>query len=231
MMVFVFYTERHRSKMDENTMQRGPDTASRKRKSSPLTAAVTALCSRLRKGFRTQRGDSDGGTNAREAQTLPKMAGSGAASQIEPSDVDRLASAVFERLLHARESDVIADPQAALFTIAADLARQLPIPAMCATPNGDGFLTGADPTLIKRCVEELEAPCRVTLLRHVNEGLTYRQIAEYSGTSPDLVLAQLRTAYSQLRLSLAGGAEGTSGSSVESSTRKERSHSAVGPSN
>lgn len=197
-------------------MQRGPDTASRTRKSSSLTAAVTALCSRLRKGLRTRRGNSDGETNAQESQALPKMAGSGATSQLDDSDVDRLASAVFERLVHARESDVIADPQAALFTIAADLAGQCPVAAMCTITNGDGSFTGADSTLIKRCVEELEAPCRATLLRHVNDGLTYRQIAEHSGTSPDLVLAQLRTAYSQLRLSLAGGAEGTSGSSVES---------------
>lgn len=217
--------------MEENTIQRGPDTASRKRKSGSLTAAVTALCSRLRNGLRTRRGNSEGGTNAQESQSPPGMVGSGATSLLEASDLDRLASAVFERLVHVRESDVIADPQAALFTIAADLARQWPAPAMCTTPNGDGSFTGADPTLIKRCVEELEAPCRATLLRHVNEGLTYRQIAEQSRTSPDLVLAQLRTAYSQLRLTLAGGDQETIRSSVESPTRKERSLSAVGPSN
>lgn len=200
--------------MDENTMQRGPDTASRKREAGSLMAAVMALSSRLRKRFRTQRSNSDGMANAQGTQTLPKIPGSGATSQLEISDVDSLASAVFERLVHAQECDVIADPQAALFTIAADLARHWPAPA---TPTGDRSFTGADSTFIKRCVEELEAPCRATLLRHVNEGLTYRQIAEQSGVSADLVLAQLRTAYSQLRLSLAGGVEGTIGSCVESS--------------
>jgi DNA-directed RNA polymerase specialized sigma24 family protein len=109
--------------------------------------------------------------------------------------VDRLASAVFERLRGVSDLEAMDDPQRVLFAIAADAERSMTAET---STRGEGSEEEAR-RFLQRCVDELEPHCKEMLLLHVNEGLTYIQIAQRLGRSTKDVLGHLTRAYCALR--------------------------------
>ena len=55
---------------------------------------------------------------------------------------------------------------------------------------------------MQEAVDQLPRRQREVLLLHVNEGLTYKQIAERQGLTYRVILRDLTRAYSQLRMQL-----------------------------
>ena len=140
-----------------------------------------------------------------------------ARSSVPPSDVDDLAQEVFLRLL--RYGDATVDnPQGYLFRIAANVANEWRERARVRQPHEDAWLEELaiephrEPQNIEarnRVIEHVRAAVqglptrqRRMLLLHINEGLTYKQIAARLNTTYRVVLRELTRAYSQLRIRL-----------------------------
>jgi RNA polymerase sigma-70 factor (ECF subfamily) len=138
-------------------------------------------------------------------------------SSVPAADVDDLAQEVFLRLL--RYGDATVDnPQGYLFRIAANVANEWRERARHRQPHDPAWLDELpmeprdEPHIIaarrsalehvRAVVQTLPARQRQVLLLHVNEGLTYKQIAERMRITYRVVLRDLTRAYSQLRLRL-----------------------------
>jgi RNA polymerase sigma factor (sigma-70 family) len=138
-------------------------------------------------------------------------------SSVPAADVDDLAQEVFLRLL--RYGDAMVDnPQGYLFRIAANVANEWRERARHRWPHDETWLhelpmeardepeniAARRSTLehVRAVVQTLPPRQRKVLLLHVNEGLTYKQIAEQMSLTYRVVLRDLTRAYSQLRLRL-----------------------------
>jgi RNA polymerase sigma-70 factor (ECF subfamily) len=138
-------------------------------------------------------------------------------SSVPTSDVDDLAQEVFLRLVRYGNVEV-ENPQGYLFRIAANVANEWRERARRREAHDDEALEELmldarhEPqniearrrTLehVRATVESLPARQRKILLLHVNEGLTYKQIAERMSITYRIVLRDLTRAYSRLRLQL-----------------------------
>jgi RNA polymerase sigma-70 factor, ECF subfamily len=138
-------------------------------------------------------------------------------SSVPTSDVDDLAQEVFLRLLRYGDSEVD-NPQGYLFRIAANVANEWRERARQRQPHSEEGLdelqlnARQEPqniearrqTLqhVRAAVQALPARQRKILLLHVNEGLTYKQIAKQLSITYRIVLRDLTRAYGRLRIQL-----------------------------
>ena len=139
-------------------------------------------------------------------------------SSLPAADIDDVAQEVFLRLLRYSDDVVVDNPQGYLFRIAANVASEWRERARSRRPHDQSWLdelkidTDDEPEnavsrssierFVQAAVQKLPQRQRVVLLLHVNDGLTYKQIAEQLGLSYRVVLRDLTRAYSQLRMEL-----------------------------
>lgn len=139
-------------------------------------------------------------------------------SSVPPADIDDVAQEVFLRLLRYSDEIAVENPQGYLFRIAANVANEWRDRARFRQPHDESWLeelqiepaeepeNTVERTLIhahvQAAVESLPPRQREVLLYHVNDGLTYVQIAEKLGLTYRSVLRDLTRAYSQLRMQL-----------------------------
>jgi RNA polymerase sigma factor (sigma-70 family) len=139
-------------------------------------------------------------------------------SSVPAADIDDLAQEVFLRLLRYSDDVAVDNPQGYLFRIAANVANEWRDRARQRSPHEEAWLeelqieSSDEPenavarTLanqqIRAAVQKLTKRQRDVLLLHVNDGLTYKQIAEQLGLTYRIVLRDLTRAYSQLRVQL-----------------------------
>jgi len=137
---------------------------------------------------------------------------------IPPSDIDDLAQEVFLRLLRYSDKTVVDNPQGYLYRIAANVANEWRERARVRKPHDDSWLeelqiesdaepqnalarTGAS-AHVQAAIDRLPPRQREVLLLHVNDGLTYKRIAAQRNLTYRVVLRDLTTAYSTLRMQL-----------------------------
>ena len=139
-------------------------------------------------------------------------------SSVPNADIDDLAQEVFLRLLRYSDDVVVENPQSYLFRIATNVANEWRDRARHKSPHEEAWLDEVpiaskdepENTLaraivekqVQKAVQRLPPRQREVLLLHVNEGLTYKQIADREGLTYRTVLRDLTRAYSQLRLRL-----------------------------
>ena len=134
------------------------------------------------------------------------------------SDVDDLAQEVFDRLRRYGDDIAVDNPQGYLFRIAANVADEWRDRSRKRPPNDRSWLDQLriDPfdqpdnaafqarvsKHMQGAVNTLPKRQRDVLLLHVNEGLTYKQIADRLGITYRIVLRDLTCAYGTLRMQL-----------------------------
>ncbi|WP_331069032.1 RNA polymerase sigma factor [Steroidobacter sp.] len=139
-------------------------------------------------------------------------------ASVPSGDIDDLAQEVFLRLLRYSDEITVENPQGYLFRIAANVANEWRERSRVRKPHDDSWLdelqieSAEQPenALAKRrrveyvqaAVDRLPPRQRDVLLLHVNEGLTYKQIARKRGLTYRIVLRDLTRAYSTLRVQL-----------------------------
>jgi RNA polymerase sigma factor (sigma-70 family) len=139
-------------------------------------------------------------------------------SSVPTADLDDLAQEVFLRLLRYSDDVAIDNPQGYLFRIAANVANEWQERARHRKPHDDSWLEDLQVEFndepentiarevankhMQEAVNMLPRRQREVLLLHVNEGLTYKQIAERQGLTYRVILRDLTRAYSQLRMQL-----------------------------
>ena len=133
-------------------------------------------------------------------------------------EVDDLAQEVFLRLLRYSDDVAVENPQGYLFRIAANVANEWRDRSRVRQPHDRSWLDELeiDPSdqpdntvfqsrvnrLVQNAVDRLPPRQREVLLLHVNEGLTYKQIAERLNLTYRVVLRDLTRAYGSLRIQL-----------------------------
>jgi RNA polymerase sigma-70 factor (ECF subfamily) len=139
-------------------------------------------------------------------------------SSVPTADLDDLAQEVFLRLLRYADDVAIENPQGYLFRIAANVANEWQERARHRRPHDDSWLEDLQVEFddepentiarevareyLQEAVDKLPRRQREILLLHVNDGLTYKQIAERQGLTYRVILRDLTRAYSQLRKQL-----------------------------
>lgn len=137
---------------------------------------------------------------------------------VPAAELDDLAQEVFLRLLRYSDKTAVENPLGYLLRIAGNVASEWRERARVSKPHDQGWLdellieseqepensvcqarTDAN---VQAAVDKLPIRQRQVLLLRVNEGLTYKQIAERLELSPRIVLRDLSRAYSQLRTRL-----------------------------
>lgn len=139
-------------------------------------------------------------------------------ASVPAAELDDLAQEVFLRLLRYSEKTAVENPLGYLLRIAGNVASEWRERARISKPHDQEWLNdlliepdqepensvgqaGSDAN-VQAAVDKLPPRQRQVLLLRVNEGLTYKQIAERLELSPRVVLRDLSRAYSQLRTRL-----------------------------
>jgi RNA polymerase sigma-70 factor (ECF subfamily) len=139
-------------------------------------------------------------------------------ASIPATEIDDLAQEVFLRLLRYSDDIAVDNPQGYLFRIAANVANEWRDRSRVRRPHEHSWLDelriepssepenalaqdGAN-AWVRAAVEKLPPRQREVLLLHVNDGLTYKQIARQLGLTYRMVLRDLTKAYGQLRSEL-----------------------------
>jgi RNA polymerase sigma-70 factor (ECF subfamily) len=139
-------------------------------------------------------------------------------ASVPAADLDDLAQEVFLRLLRYSDDVAVENPLGYLLRIAANVANEWRDRARVSQPHDQSWL---DDLLIEpdeepenslaqartneclqAAVDKLPRRQREALLLRLNEGLTYKQIADRLGLTQRAVLRDLTRAYAQLRLRL-----------------------------
>lgn len=137
-------------------------------------------------------------------------------SAVSRADIDDVAQEVFLRLLRYDRSTLIADPQAYLFKIAANVAAEWSIRASRRKPHAAEWLTelAADSSPEQELERDVGAEqlhhallalpprTREILRLHFGEGLTHEMIAQRLALTRRIVKRELIRAYALLRLTL-----------------------------
>lgn len=139
-------------------------------------------------------------------------------ASVPRADVDDLAQEVFLRLLRYSDDVAVENPQGYLFRIAANVANEWRDRSRVRQPHDRSWLDELqidpadqpDNTVLQSrankhlqsAVDRLPKRQRQVLLLHVNEGLTYKQIADRLGVTYRIVLRDLTRAYASLRMQL-----------------------------
>jgi RNA polymerase sigma-70 factor (ECF subfamily) len=135
------------------------------------------------------------------------------------SDLDDIAQEVFLRMLRSDRAKLVANPQAYLFKMAANVSAEWSTRASRRLPHSDKWLTEladeggphadtereAMETELDRAVQRLPARARVILRLHYLEGLTHEVIASRLSTTRRVVKRDLIRAYADLREELTPG--------------------------
>ncbi len=139
-------------------------------------------------------------------------------ASVPAAELDDLAQEVFLRLLRYSEKTAVENPLGYLLRIAGNVASEWRERARISKPHDQQWLedlliepdqepensvgqAGSDAN-VQAAVDKLPPRQRQVLMLRVNEGLTYKQIAERLELSPRVVLRDLSRAYSQLRTRL-----------------------------
>lgn len=117
-------------------------------------------------------------------------------SGVMDQGLDELSAAVLERLRRVPDSVAVNDPQALLFSIVEKVTASR---ASSTSTVSDSVPEEKTRRYLQSVVQELEPRRREILLLHVNEGLTYKQIATRLGRQPKDVIGELMRAYCTLR--------------------------------
>jgi len=136
-------------------------------------------------------------------------------SSIQEADLDDVAQEVFLRLLRYSDDAVVDYPQSYLFRIAVNVVNEWRERARNRLPHGEEGLEtleieshdepehSVDRTLrvkrVQSAVNRLPTRQRQVLLLHINDDLTYKQIAAKLKLSPRIVRRDIAHAYAQLR--------------------------------
>lgn len=139
-------------------------------------------------------------------------------ASVPAAELDDLAQEVFLRLLRYSEKTAVENPLGYLLRIAGNVASEWRERARVSKPHDQEWLDdlliepdqqpensvsqARSDANVQAAVDKLPARQRQVLLLRVNEGLTYKQIAERLELSPRVVLRDLSRAYSQLRTRL-----------------------------
>ena len=139
-------------------------------------------------------------------------------ASVPAGDIDDLAQEVFLRLLRYSDDVAVDNPQGYLFRIAANVANEWRERSRVRKPHDDSWLEELQiesldepenvfartrsAEHVQAAVDRLPPRQREVLLLHVNEGLTYKQIAQQQGLTYRIVLRDLTRAYSTLRMQL-----------------------------
>ena len=139
-------------------------------------------------------------------------------SSVPTADLDDLAQEVFLRLLRYSDDVAIDNPQGYLFRIAANVANEWQERARHRKPHDDSWLEDLQVEFndepentiaremankhMQEAVNRLPRRQREVLLLHVNEGLTYKEIADRLNVTYRIVLRDLTRAYATLRMQL-----------------------------
>lgn len=137
---------------------------------------------------------------------------------VPAAELDDLAQEVFLRLLRYSEKTAVENPLGYLLRIAGNVASEWRERARVSKPHEQGWLDelliepdqepqnsvsqARTDESVQAAVDRLPRRQRDVLLLRVNEGLTYKQIADRLSLTPRVVLRDLTRAYSQLRMQL-----------------------------
>lgn len=191
-----------------------------------IKAALTARTADARDDLaapNTPDAAADGSSNKRFAQWFkdwrkPVRHWLSRRAAVPAAELDDLAQEVFLRLLRYSEKTTVENPLGYLLRIAGNVASEWRERARVSKPHDqewlDDLLIEPDQepensvcqartdASVQAAVDKLPFRQRQVLLLRVNEGLTYKQIAERLELSPRVVLRDLSRAYSQLRTRL-----------------------------
>ena len=139
-------------------------------------------------------------------------------SSAPSADLDAVAQEVFDRLTRYSDQTLAEYPQSYLFHIAANVVDEWHERAGNSRPVEDAWLkvlrrepddeadSYVEHTLVneqlKDAVSKLPPRQRDVLLLHINEDLTYKQIASRLKLTPRIVRRDIARAYAQLRCEL-----------------------------
>jgi RNA polymerase sigma factor (sigma-70 family) len=138
-------------------------------------------------------------------------------STLRGADLDDIAQEVFLRLLRYERAELVEDPRAYLYKMAANVAAEWAIRARIRFPHEEKWLaeltTGSTPDEdaerdqtqehLEQAIQRLPARQREMLKLHFAEGLEYTEIARRVGSTQRAVKRQLIRSYARLRLELA----------------------------
>lgn len=133
---------------------------------------------------------------------------------VPSGEIDDLAQEVFLRLLRFSTETLVENPQGYLFRIAANVANEWKERCRVRRPHDDNWLEDLqisdelepqnifereqERSYYQRRIDLLPPRQRAILLLHVNERMTYQQIAEARNLSYRIVLRDLTRAYANL---------------------------------
>jgi RNA polymerase sigma factor (sigma-70 family) len=139
-------------------------------------------------------------------------------SSIQPADLDDVAQEVFLRLIRYSDDTLVEYPQSYLFRIATNVVNEWHERARNKLPHDEAGLEALQEephrepenftertlvdTQVRLAVDRLPPRQRKVLLLHINDDLTYKQIAEKLNLSPRIVRRDIANAYMQLRCDL-----------------------------
>jgi len=139
-------------------------------------------------------------------------------ASVPRAEVDDLAQEVFLRLLRYSDDVAVENPQGYLFRIAANVANEWRDRSRVRQPHDRSWLDELqidpadqpDNTVfqnrvsknLQTAVDRLPKRQREVLLLHVNDGLTYKEIADRLDVTYRIVLRDLTRAYAALRMQL-----------------------------
>lgn len=139
-------------------------------------------------------------------------------SSIQPADLDDVAQEVFLRLIRYSNDTLVEYPQSYLFRIATNVVNEWHERARNKLPHDDAGLDAlqeephrepesfTERTIVdehvRLAVDHLPPRQRAVLLLHINDELTYKQIALKLKLSPRIVRRDIANAYDQLRSEL-----------------------------
>lgn len=139
-------------------------------------------------------------------------------SSIQPADLDDVAQEVFLRLIRYSNDTMVEYPQSYLFRIATNVVNEWHERARNKLPHDEAGLealqeephrepeNSMERTLVNKqvqtAVDHLPPRQRAVLLLHINDELTYKQIAVKLKLSPRIVRRDIANAYMQLRCDL-----------------------------
>ncbi len=137
---------------------------------------------------------------------------------VAPSEIDDLAQEVFIRVLRYSHDRMVDNPQGYLFRIASNVANEWRERSRVVKPHDDSwledlqinddalpeeiFLREEMIAVVRQRLDKLKPRQRDFLMLHIEQNLTYKQIAQLRGTTYRTVLRDLTRSYAALRESL-----------------------------
>lgn len=136
-------------------------------------------------------------------------------STIPTADLDDIAQEVFLRLLRYSNTEMVSNPQGYLFSIASNVANEFQNRACRRQPHDNKWIDdlledddhlpeteaerASEDRHVSEAVNELPTRMGVVVLMHINDGKTYKQIANELGLSYRIVLRDMTRGYAKLR--------------------------------